>query len=362
MRQIFLAMLLFLVLCSVSHADELPPAQRLLEIAKTFEVTALAAPPAWASPDAPLLFQAAWLSDLHITDAESLALVKAACNILRDELKPALTFITGDNCALPESMLPPAAEKNLSLRRQEWLRDFLKQELSRPYIIIPGDNWPWEFENVFGSDKQSFTYAGFHFIVASLDQQAVGKEGCLVFNESSWQWLKQELRQNATRPCIFIMHEPAYPPCFLEAGRLTALFDAHPQLLLAMGGHLHLDLEFRRGNWTQWCAPALGRSHRPAFKLLSFYACRIVMNSWEWQANARRFESVCKWQQIEVPEHLHSKAAPQTQFQPENHFLYPPAPRQKVPQLGQRQQEYSAMTMQFILEIGLSTFFPKLNP
>ena len=158
------------------------------------------------------------------------------------------------------------------------------------------------------------------------------------------------------------MHEPAYPPGFLEAPRLTALFAAHPQMILALGGHLHLDLEFRRGQWTQWCGPALGRSHRRAFRHLTFYARRIVMNSYEWQEAARRFISVCKWQKVEIPKPLRPEAEPQPLFQPENHYLFPPAPRQKVPALGQRQQEYASLAMQFILELGFSTFFPKNQP
>ncbi len=357
MAKFFSTIILVLVLLGFSRAAE--PHQRLIETAKSFEVKALPEPPPWATTAAPALFQVGWLTDLHITSEESLALVKAACNKLRDELKPEVTFITGDNCGLPEKLLPLSSDKNIPLRRQKWLQEFLEQELARPYIIIPGDNWPGEFESVFGSDKQSFAFAGFQFIFASLDNQASGKEGCLTFTEQSWQWLEKEFQQNAAMPCIFILHEPVYPPGFLEAPRLARLFAAHPQMLLALGGHLHLDLEFCRQSWTQWCGPALGRSHRPAFKWLSFYPQRIVMNSYEWQESSKQFLSVCKWQQVEVPEHLQPKQAPKDTFQPEKHYLYPPKPRQEVPALGQRQAEYSRLTLQFILELGLETFFQK---
>ncbi len=334
----------------------------LIQAARQFEIRPMEQKPAWAETETTPLFTVAWLSDLHIADDESENLVRAACRLVREELKPDLTFITGDNCGLPEKYLKEHPEKSLDLRRQLWLKNFLDKELPCKYVLIPGDNWPWEFDQVFGVEKRSFTWAGFHFIFLTPDYQAVGKEGCLTFAEDTLTWFREQINANREKPTFLLMHEPIWPPCFLDAPKIRSMVDANEQILGVLGGHLHLDLEFSSKHWKQWCCPAIGRSHRPAFKLLHFYRKQVLMTSYEWQAENRTFAQAPKWQKIEVPEiwqkNLPSEG-PEKGFVMENLQEMAPRPRQKNPQLAERFVELSSLNMSFMLEATFGNMFQK---
>ncbi|MFA6930173.1 MAG: metallophosphoesterase [Lentisphaeria bacterium] len=324
--------------------------------ARQFELRSMAQKPDWANLESAPLFTVAWLSDLHITDETSENLVRAACQLLQQELKPDLTFITGDNCGLPENRLTDFPEISLPLRRQRWLKNFLDREISGRYFLIPGDNWPWEFETVFGAEKRSFSYAGFHFIFATQDQQATSQEGCLIFAADTIPWLKEQLKANQTKPTLLLMHEPIYPPCFLDAPKIRTLLDENSQILGCLGGHLHLDLEFTSGHWKQFCCPAIGRSHRPAFKLLRFTKERIVMTSYEWENDKQKFIQADKWQKMDLPEKFQSglpSARPPAGFALENMQEMPARPRQKNQELAERFAELTNMNMAFMLEVTL---------
>lgn len=332
----------------------------LFQAARQFEIRPMAEKPAWAEPETSPLFTVAWLSDLHITDDTSEKLVRAACQRIRDELKPDLTFITGDNCGLPESRLQEHPEKPLGWRRHLWLKNFLQDELPGEYVLIPGDNWPWDFEKVFGADKRSFTVAGFQFIFLTPDQQALAKEGCLTFAEDTLAWLCEQIKANQDKPTLLVMHEPVWPPCFLDAPKIRSVADANAQILGVLGGHIHLDLEFTSKHWKQWCCPAIGRSHNPAFKRLQFYREQILMTSYEWNPDKKAFAQAPKWQRIEVPEKYRGnlpRQRPDTGFVMENLQEMSPRPRQKNPQLAGRFAELSSLNMNFMLETAFGAMF-----
>ncbi len=318
--------------------------------------------PDWAETDSEPLFTVAWLSDLHVTDEASEKLVRAACRQVSEELKPELTFITGDNCGLPERLLPPAPEKSLGWRRHLWLLEFLQTSLAGKYVIIPGDNWPWDFEKVFGPDKRSFTLAGFHFIFVTPDHQASSKEGCLTFADDTLAWLEEQITQNQGKPTLLLMHEPILPPAFLDAPKIRSLVDANQQIIGVLGGHLHLDLEFTSKHWKQWCCPAIGRSHNPAFKRISFHRQKILLTSYEWNQEKETFALASKWQQIVVPENLQEnlpKQAPENGFAIESLQVMPARARQNNPRLAERFGELSALNMSFVMETVFGTMLQK---
>lgn len=345
---------LFLFLLGAGRGFCQDALSNLLNAARQFEIRPLEQKPSWAEAESPPLFTVAWLSDLHITDQTSENLVRTACLQVSNELKPDLTFITGDNCGLPEKLLPPASGKSLGWRRHQWLYDFLRDSLAGDYVIIPGDNWPWDFEQVFGVDKRSFTLGGFHFIFVTPDQQAISKEGCVTFDEGTLAWLEKQIQQNSNKPTLLLMHEPIWPPAFLDAPKIRSLVDANQQIIGVLGGHLHLDLEFSSKHWKQWCCPAIGRSHNPAFKRISFYREKILLTSYEWSQEKSAFVLAAKWQQIIVPKSLRAdlpNQAPEGGFAIENQQVMPPRARQKNPQLAERFAELSALNMSFMLEV-----------
>ncbi len=330
----------------------------VFEIAKQLEIAPMPKP-SWASPSQPPIFRIAWISDLHITDQESIDLVTAACHAIRDSLKPNFTMITGDNCGYDQGLDDNEKRLPQPLRRQLWLKKFLDRELSSPYCIIPGDNWPWSFDQVFGPHHYSFDFGGIHFQFAATDIQAVGAEGCAVFTPESWSWMQKDLQENASKPTLFILHETLWPAAFLEADRTAAMLTANPQVLAVLSGHLHLDLEFTRGAWKQVIAPAIGRSHRPGFKVISLYPSLLLLESHEWNAEAKAFLQAQKWQKIDIPEHLRAGLSQQpiTGFQPENRAEMPAAPKQRDDKLSSRAGELSASMMTFILTVGMDKLF-----
>ena len=331
---------------------------RCMEIAKQYEIKPMPKPD-WADQKDEPLFRAVWFSDLHITSNESEALVKSAFNTTRDLIKPDFAFITGDNAAIYHNL--PAEQQNCTVgeKRHLWLERFIQKELSLPFCIIPGDNWPWGFETVFGSFHYSFDFNGFHFNFTSTDRQAKS-EGCSVFDANTWEWMKQDLTKNSTKPTLFVMHETIWPPTFLDAPQTEILLNANPHCLATLSGHLHLDLDLTHGSFRQFVAPSIGRSHRPAFKHLRFYKKLIVIESYEWNSNDNTFTQAEKWQKIDIPAELQKNLQKQESgFNPVNKSQLPPLPKELDASLKDRAGECSNNLFGFIVTFGVKKVFGK---
>ena len=146
--------------------------QSLAKAAKKFEIAPMSQP-SWAKKAGKPLFKVAWISDMHLRDEESVKASKTAFNMIRDELKANLTLITGDNCDYYKDLSEEENKMSVGVKRHLWLKRFIEKELARPYTIIPGDNWPWDFEKVFGPQKYSFDFGGFHFLMTATDAVAL---------------------------------------------------------------------------------------------------------------------------------------------------------------------------------------------
>ena len=305
--------------------------QLYYEFAKQFEVQERATPPKWATRARPPLFRVAWLTDQHVTDPASTKMTNDALVYIRDVLKADAVFITGDNIGTNPK---PFKDATPTLQRQRDFQAMLKKRLGDlPCWVIPGDNWPKDFDKVFGASHYSFDFGGFHFIFNTVD--VTGQQnGCSRFSEATWKWLRDDLAAHPDQPVIYLQHEPCLPPSFLDAPQLAKLLHQTPQLVLALAGHLHLDLEFAADHWKQWIGPSVGRSHRPAFKLLSFYPDQIVATSVEWDNSSRAFRPVNKFQRVKIPESLRNGLhAPANGTGASGYAGLPPAPRERDPQL-----------------------------
>ena len=304
---------------------------RYFELAKQYELRERATPPKWASREEPPLFRIAWLTDQHIQNNVSMKRSVAALDYIREVLRPQGVFITGDNIGYTYPGLTSAEN---ALRRQQELQELLRNSLGDiPFWVLPGDNWPQAFDLVFGPAHYAFDLGGFRFVFNSVD--LIGNsDGCARFSSATWKWLRNELESHATQPVIYLQHETLLPPSFLDAKPLAALFSEHPQLLLAIGGHLHLDLNLPDNGWAQWVGPSLGRSHRPGFKLISFYPDQIMANSYEWSEKAHGYILVKKYQRVKIPVELRGGLhAPAPGEGAANRSELPPGPRIKDPSL-----------------------------
>lgn len=356
MKKICFLIILFCLpglLLTAADNSQPPSISQLLQIARSMEIAPMENEPEWVRKDEPL-FRLGWFSDLHLIDLDSIERSAQACHQFRDELKPLAVLLTGDNCGLPDELLLDSRVRERDLARQLWLKDFLAKELALPAIVLPGDNWPNGFTEIFGPDKRSFDFAGIHFILFAMDERDSTREGCQRVCAENLEWLADDLKANEDKPAIFIMHEPLLPPTFLEADKLRAIIDKAPNLILALGGHLHLDLQFKRNHWTQWCAPSIGRSHRPAFKMLSFYDDCIIMTSYELSEEDGKFLPARKWQRVTIPEQFKLDGTIPAVFQAENPALAPHQGREENPELGQRAKELGPAL--------LKTFFNNRKP
>ena len=195
-------------------------------------------------------------------------------------------------------------------------------------MVLPGDNWPQGFERVFGPAQQSFDYGGLHFLLTAPDRSYHGKglEGLSVFDERTWQWMRRDLEKNRDRPVVVALHEPIFPPTFLEATRLRGLLKDYPNVIAVLQGHLHADMDLRADGRAYLVAPALGPGHPPAMKHVLVYRHALIVRTVEYDATADGFRLVAKWQKIDVPERLRArlKRPPVGGFRKEQPDAVPP--------------------------------------
>ena len=258
---------------------------RLLEIAKAYELKPMQKPD-WAQREDEPLFRVAWFSDTHIGSAEQLPMLKAAFHFAKEK-KADFAIFTGDNVSYYDGnfkKMQPSTK-----RKHAWFKAFLDAELKMPYKVICGDNWYHGFIECFGSRNFAFDAKGFHFVFTSLDVRARRSEGCCKFDEATLDWIRQDLANNAEKPTLFVLHETMWPPTFLDTPKVEGILKEQKNVLAALGGHLHLDLDLTHAGLRQILCPSLGRSHRPGFKLMNFYADAIVIESCELNEKENSF-------------------------------------------------------------------------
>ncbi len=327
---------------------------RAMKIARPYEVAPMVKP-SWADHKGQPLFKVCWMSDLHISAGEALETVTKACNKIRDDLKPDFVLITGDNNTNYVGDLPKEfAKAPFKYQKQYWLKLFLQKELALPYEILPGDNDPDYFEDVFESFHRSFDFGGFHFLLTGCDIGGT-QEGCSVFEEDSIKWMRDNLKANSAKPTFFVIHETVWPPFFIDATLTANMLNDSPNVLAVFSGHMHLDLDFERYSWRQLVCPSVGRSHRPGFKNLRFYDDMVIIESYELSNGA--FKQAKKWQKIDIPQKF--RKGLKTAHSKENASALPPSPKRLDKSLNDRANEQSNALMGFILSFGLGRVLGK---
>ena len=151
------------------------------------------------APSSPL-WRFAWISDMHIS-ASTLQYTADSLYCVDTQWKPDFVLFTGDNNGHPAPVDPNVLESR-DLRRQRFLKQFLAEHLKTPYVIIPGDNWPEEFDKVFGAKQYSFDRGGLHFVLLAPDRvwSLPKHEGLSVFDTATWDWIESDLQQARQRP------------------------------------------------------------------------------------------------------------------------------------------------------------------
>jgi hypothetical protein len=295
----------------------------------------------WAAAGRAPLWSFAWLSDMHLGTAQPEFIAKALRQV--DAWTPHFLLITGDNNFLEAAPANRHEPESPGLRRQRFLKQFLHEHLKTPYVLLPGNNWPEDFDKVFGAKQYSFDCGGLHFMVVDADRAYRGTKemkahGFRAFNEATWDWIGRDLQRSRRQPVVVAMHEPVCPITFLDARRLRDLLDRYPNVFLVLQGHLHADLEFHRKGTTYLVAPALGRTSAPAMKLVHVYPEGLMVRTAAYTKSGDRFEMTDRCQKIEMAESLRGGLAKPSGpgFAMANYDCVPPHPFVDDPSLAKR--------------------------
>ena len=342
-----LAILAVLLLTFLVVAQEFGAERgRFFELARKFELKAQAMPPTgFDHPSAPL-FQMVWLSDMHIESQTIRLETQKLLEQIHQEIQPLAVLITGDNWGIGEK----------PWQRQKDFQAFLRETLHKtPTIVLPGDNWPEAFHEVFGTDTYAFTLGGFRFVCASVDASG-GRKGCSIFAQDTLGWLKMQLAQAGGHPVIYIQHEPVEPPMMLDAPKIAAMLDDTPSVLLALGGHLHLNLALPRKHWCQWVAPST-RQPRSAFKVLSFYTDAMTAQDWEKPSGQEKYLPVGKYLLVRIPMEFRKSLHAVSKFQMEDYQAMPARARKIDSALDARVQEINRMLTMYAFRFVVNQLF-----
>lgn len=304
-----------------------------------------------ASNAAPL-WSFAWVTDMHL-DSSRLEYMSEAFRQLRTEWNPHFVLITGDNNAHPAPPLDSDRFEPLGLRRQRFLQTFLDEHLRLPYAIIPGDNWPHDFDQVFGPKQYSFDCGGLHFLLLAPDRiyQGPKLEGLSAFDESTQDWIVRDLDRNRHRPTIVAIHEPVFPPTFLDAWRLYQIIARYPNVVAVLQGHLHRDMEYRRQGTAYLVGPSLGMPPTRSMKLVDVHTDRLVVKTLAYNESKGRFELLARRQTIGISEPLRGELGPPggESFAMTNYDALPARPLVQDPQLPRRIGELLQNAARFLM-------------
>ncbi len=318
------------------------------ETARKLELKPLPTEPTWAKIAESPLFTFAWASDFHLHQG-NIELIRQALRYVDKELTPAFLMITGDNNCIAEPAKPNGENLPVSERQQRFFKRFLEANLKTPYVVIPGDNWPPAFEKVFGAFQFSFDYGGMHFLFTSLDRDVRQGEGLGLFDPETWQWMRADLKRNAKRPTLVMLHENVAPPTFLDAENMQRLFEASPNVIASLCGHMHVDLEVTHRGVRYLICPGLGVNARHGLKVVKVYRHALIIRTVEYHAKRRRFEKVNKWQFVPIPDPLRAVLhRPQGSFAKVNYSEIPPHPRRFDPTLQGKTNQLIAAAMRYM--------------
>ena len=321
-----------------------------VDMARKYELKPMAKPD-WATrTDAPL-FRVAWFSDTHVSGKKQIEILRNAFDFARMK-KANLAIFTGDNSPYAAPKWAKAQPKELA--RHAWFRAFLDTDLGMPYKVICGDNWYQGFIEAFGSRNFAFDAGGYHFIFTSLDVRSSRGEGCAEFTEDTLNWIRSDLAANSTKPTLFVLHEPLWPPTFLGTSKVEGILKDSKNVVCGLAGHLHLDLDFNHGSFRQLVCPAIGLEHRPGFKLMSFYEDAIIIESCELNQASGTFFMADKWQRILIPRRLKPAVVP---LDFKNTSEMPPIQVGKNDALFERSKEVYNALMGFAITVGVKELF-----
>lgn len=205
-------------------------------------------------------FSIATLSDLHITDKASTALLNGAVERINALPDVRLTVVLGDISNEGQPKEYGVAKKALDC-------------LARPYVVVPGnhDGVSADYVQHFGPPRWVREEGGWFYI---------GIDSSDSISSATIDWLKGELQRiPAGRPVALFLHHTLSPLLRSRVGNaeeVLSLFSAH-DLKLVAAGHTHMNSEGRQSGvlfTTNACCSVVrendGQSRDKGFRLFHF--------------------------------------------------------------------------------------------
>ncbi|HPP54419.1 MAG TPA: hypothetical protein PK777_15815, partial [Thermoguttaceae bacterium] len=153
---------------------------------------------------------------------------------------------------------------------------------------------------------------GLHLVLLAPDaiHHGPGMEGLSTFDPETLDWLRKDLEKYREYPTLVAIHEPIYPPTFLDAPAIRKIIKEFPQVIGILQGHLHIDMELRDGKQTYLVAPAVGPGQPPSFKQVLVYRRTLIFRTAEMDSQGGQWRLVEKWQKIDIPAPLQKSLQP----------------------------------------------------
>jgi hypothetical protein len=85
--------------------------------------------------------------------------------------------------------------------------------------------------------------------------------------------------------------------------------DRYPNVIAALQGHLHVDLELRSKERTYLVAPSLGKTSPPGIKLIHVHPGMLIVRTIQYDKPAGQFVVTDRWQRIAIPRAQQGKPA-----------------------------------------------------
>ena len=329
--------LLAAIVCPAAETDSRGPAKGAPETDRTANAREPVSPPTAEKP----VFSFAWISDLHLGGSR-LELARTAFRWIDRKLAPDFVLFTGDDNAIPAPAEDPTKPQPEDSRRHQFFKDFLAGHLRAPAVVIPGDNWPGGFDQVFGAAQRSFDCCGLHFLLLAPDRthKVRGMEGLSALDETTCAWIRKDLDASRDKPVIVAIHEPIHPPTFLDAMVLRRLVARHPQVIAVLQGHLHMDLQLQAGGTAYLSASALGPTSVHSLKQVLVFPDRLVIRTFACDPKTAEFAPLGPDWRVEVPRALRANLRrPDGGFKLEKLAEVPPHPHIDDPALTERKWE-----------------------
>jgi len=113
--------------------------------------------------------------------------------------------------------------------------------------------------------------------------------------------MRKDLGASRGKPVLVALHEPIYPPTFVDAPRLREMIRPHSNVIAVLQGHLHAEMDWKADGRSYLVAPTLGASATPRFRFVRACPSHLSLRTLVLRPGQERFEMGERERRIEIP-------------------------------------------------------------